>query len=65
MKAEDTMTAIAAIILAIIGVSTLAVLVSGQAQTAGIIGQIGRSFGYILCTATAPVTGRTCTSMQT
>lgn len=45
------------ILVAIIGLATLAVLVSRSAQTANVIGAAGRAFGGSLATAIAPVTG--------
>lgn len=45
------------ILTGIIGVATLAVLVSKNANTAGVIGAAGTAFSGALNAATAPVTG--------
>jgi hypothetical protein len=45
------------ILTGIIGVATLAVLVSKNANTAGVIGSAGQAFSGALNAATAPVTG--------
>lgn len=45
------------ILTGIIGVATLAVLVSKNANTAGVIGAAGSAFSGALNAATAPVTG--------
>ncbi len=45
------------IAVAIIGLATLAVLVSRNANTAGVINSAGRAFGGSLATAISPVTG--------
>jgi len=49
----------AAIAVAIIGVAIIAVLVSRNAQTAGVIQAAGSAFSGILGTALGPVTGQT------
>lgn len=45
------------IAVAIIGVATLALLVSKQANTSGVIGAAGNAFNSALGTALSPVTG--------
>jgi hypothetical protein len=45
------------VLTGIIGVATLAVLVSKNAQTASVIGAAGTAFSGALSAATAPVTG--------
>lgn len=45
------------ILTGIIGVATLAVLVSKNANTSGVIGAAGTAFSGALNAATAPVTG--------
>lgn len=45
------------ILVAIIGLATLAVLVSRNANTAGVINAAGRAFGGSLATAISPVSG--------
>lgn len=47
--------AVVTIALAVAGIATLAVLVSGRAQTANIIGVSGESFARSLTAAEAPV----------
>lgn len=45
------------IAVAIIGLATLAVLVSRNANTSGVIGAAGRAFGSSLGVAISPITG--------
>ncbi len=47
------------VLLAIIGVAVLAVLVSNNARTMGVIGTSFNGLSNFLGTATAPVTGNT------
>lgn len=54
------MTAIATVLLAMIGVAALATLLSGQAKTPAVLGQLGQSLSYLICVATSPVTGQSC-----
>ena len=49
---------IVTILLAIIGVATLALLVSKNATTVGVIGAGSRGFSSMLGTALSPVTGQ-------
>lgn len=49
--------AVVTISLAIVGVATLAVLVSRNANTAGVITAYGKTFAGMVGAATAPVTG--------
>lgn len=51
------MERIVTIAVAIIGVATLAVLVSKNANTAGVIKSAGGAFSQALATAVSPVTG--------
>jgi hypothetical protein len=51
------MDRIVTIAVAIVGVATLAVLVSRNANTAGVISSAGRAFSDSLRAATGPVTG--------
>jgi hypothetical protein len=48
---------VSAILLAVVGVAILAVLVSKNANTAGVLSAGGSAFSSILGAATAPVTG--------
>jgi len=48
---------ISAVLLAVVGVAILAVLVSRNANTAGVLQAGGSAFSSILGAATAPVTG--------
>jgi hypothetical protein len=50
------------ILTGIIGVATLAVLVSKNANTSGVIGAAGQAFSGALNAATAPVTGSSSSS---
>lgn len=43
--------------LAIVGLAIIAVLVSKNANTAGVIGAYGKTFASMIGAATAPVTG--------
>jgi len=51
--------AMVTIAMAIIGVAILAVLVSRNAQTVGVLQALASAFGNTLSVATAPVTGAT------
>ena len=54
----DSVTAkIVTVITLIIGLATVAVLVSKQANTSGVLKSAGDAFGSILGTALKPVTG--------
>lgn len=48
---------IVVIALAIVGVAILAVIVSGNSNTSGVIGAFGGSFSRALASALSPVTG--------
>jgi hypothetical protein len=48
---------IVTISLAIVGLATLAVLVSRNANTAGVLTAYGQTFSSMVAAATAPVTG--------
>lgn len=54
---DHLFNSIASILSAIVGVAILAVLVSKQANTAGVIGAGGNAFAQALSAAEAPVTG--------
>ena len=56
---DHTATTITAVILALLGVSIVAVLVSQSAQTATVTKAGGTSIGQIICVALSPVTGGT------
>lgn len=45
------------ILTAVVGLAIIAVLVSNQSQTSGVIGAAGTAFGGILKAAVAPVSG--------
>jgi hypothetical protein len=53
--AEKWLTAVVAIALGIVGLATLAVLVSRQAQTAGVITGGAGAFKNALCAALSPI----------
>lgn len=55
--ASESIGAIAGVLTAIIGVAALAVIVSNNANTAGVIGAGGGAFSQALSAAEAPVTG--------
>ncbi|MHB8390341.1 MAG: hypothetical protein ACYDBH_12280 [Acidobacteriaceae bacterium] len=55
--ASESVGAIAGVLTAIIGVAALAVIVSNNANTAGVIGAGGNFLSQSLSAAEAPVTG--------
>lgn len=54
---NDLTNAVVSIALAIVGVAFLAVLVSKNANTSGVIGSAGSAFSGALAAAEAPITG--------
>lgn len=54
---DQLTTAIVTIAVAIVGVATLAVLVSKNANTSGVISSAGQAFSGALNAATGPVSG--------
>lgn len=54
------MTTVVGIILAVMGVGTIALLVAKNAQTGNVLTTAGGSIGQMICTALSPVTGATC-----
>jgi hypothetical protein len=54
---DKAITGLVAIITAIIGVAIIAVLVSNQSNTSGVLSAGGNAFSNILKTAVSPVTG--------
>jgi len=56
---NDLTNAVVSIALAIVGVAFLAVLVSKNANTSGVIGSAGSAFSGALAAAEAPITGMT------
>lgn len=54
---RDLFNGLWTVTLAIIGVAIIAVLVSKNANTAGVLGAYGNAFSQLLGTAEAPVTG--------
>lgn len=52
-----TMEAIVSVLVAVVGVAIIAVLVSKNANTAGVVSSAGGAFSSILKAATSPVTG--------
>lgn len=55
-------TGLISIVTAIIGVAIIALLVSKQANTSGVLGAAGKSFSQILACALSPITGQGCGS---
>ena len=53
----DAMEKITTIAIAIVGVATLAVLMSKKANTSAVIGASGNAFSTALATALSPITG--------
>lgn len=60
---DKAITATVSVLLAVIGLAIVAILVSGRSQTGGVLGAFGSAIGQLICTATAPVTGKTCGSL--
>jgi hypothetical protein len=56
---DNLISSIVTVLTAIIGVAIIAVLVSRNAQTAGVITSAGQAFANDLSAAVAPVTGAT------
>lgn len=54
---DQIVTSIVTVLVALIGVAIVAVLVSGNAQTANVLNAGGSAFSGILGTALGPVTG--------
>jgi len=54
---DETLKAVVTIATAIVGLAVLAVLVSGRANTAGVIRSLGGAFSQSLVAAEAPVLG--------
>lgn len=54
---SDLTNAVVSIALAIVGVAFLAVLVSKNANTSGVIGSAGAAFSGALAAAEGPITG--------
>ena len=60
---NDLTQGIITIAVAIIGVATLAVIVSKQSNTANVIGAGGSAFSGALSTALSPITGQSFSSI--
>jgi hypothetical protein len=56
---EQLVSSVTTVLLAIVGVAIIAVLVSKNANTTGVIGAGGSAFSQSLATAEGPVTGYT------
>ena len=56
--AEHTITGIASVLLAIVGLAVIATLISPQSKTASVIGAGGSATEQALCVAMSPVTGQ-------
>ena len=54
---EQLVSSVTTVLLAIVGVAIIAVLVSKNANTSGVIGAGGSAFSQSLGTALSPVTG--------
>lgn len=54
---DNLIASVTSVLLAIVGVAIIAVLVSRNANTAGVLSAGGRSFSESLGTALSPVTG--------
>lgn len=54
---ERLITSVAWIVMSIIGVAIVAVLVSKQSSTAGVLGSIGTELSCSIGTAVSPITG--------
>ena len=60
MKENHFITAVVSVLIAVIGLATIAVLVSSGAQTGNVATAGGTSFANIIKCALAPVTGGSC-----
>jgi hypothetical protein len=58
--AEHTITGIASVLLAIVGLAVIATLLSPKAQTGAVITASGSATQQALCVALSPVTGQAC-----
>ncbi len=54
---EQLVTSVVTVLMAIVGVAIIAVLVSKNANTTGVIGATAQGFSGSLATALSPVTG--------
>lgn len=54
---DSIITSVVTVLMAIIGVAIIAVLVSKNANTSGVLASGGQSFAQSLGAATAPITG--------
>lgn len=54
---DQMISSVVTIATAIVGVAIIAVLVSNQANTSGVIGSAGQAFSQALGVAVSPVTG--------
>ena len=57
MNSNDVLAGVVTIAVAIVGVATLSVIVSKQANTAGVIQAAGGAFSGALTAAVSPVSG--------
>lgn len=62
---NDLWSGVITIAVAIIGVATLAVIVSKQSNTANVISAASQGFSGALATAVSPITGQTMSAMPT
>lgn len=60
---EKWVTAIATILIAIVGVAVIAVLVSPSSKTGSVLGATAGGFADVLCTALSPL-GYNCASQR-
>lgn len=60
---HHTISTVVGIILAVMGVGTVALLVSSKAQTGNVFTNFGQAVSKMICTALSPVTGNTCASV--
>jgi hypothetical protein len=64
MKLDShAVTAIVSVLIGITGVAIIAVLVSGQSNTASVFGAGGGAIQQMICTALSPITGTNCKSL--
>lgn len=62
---EKMITATVTIALAVIGVAVIALLVSNKSNTSNVFGTLGSTFSKLLCVATSPITGKSCSEIVT
>lgn len=63
MKESAVITSIVSVLLAVTGLAIIAVLVSGNSKTTGVLSAGSGAISQAICTALSPVTGNSCSSL--